>query len=429
MNNHPSSAPILLSICIPTYNRQRQLAHALESLRWTLDVGFPVEITVSNNASTDETERVALEKGALFPHFRYARQHRTVEADINIIAAMRLASGKYCIWMADDDYLIPANLLAEIEYLNQHEDIIVSHASPQMWNDVTQTECGLVYPLEEAVEFSRIQSAELFNFIFAKRVFPEWGLYRTEQYMKVLFEPHALYFPFVWTFRALAYGRVRFHTTPNYRVVLHNALKHQDLNQENQGLVQVKTFMDKYRGGMEFAASMALCAAGLAEFNPDNRSVVLDMINDFVVGRISVAARIAQHHGNFIAASEFLRRQLLWAKTEADRAMIRQLEEEVVAGAAVQAVGELFGITAGAKRLVLCEMADPTGIQFRFHQLAPNVPTAICSVSVALCETDRQDCLYLTEQEAVRQALRASGVPIGKIVLYSEAVAMFRITA
>lgn len=429
MTHSNPEAPILLSICIPTYNRQRQLAHALESLKWTLDVGFPIEITVSNNGSTDATEEVALEKGRLFPHFRYAKQTRTVEADINIMAALRLASGKYCIWMADDDYLIPETLLAEIEYLNNHEDIIVSHASPQMWDDVAQSDFGLVYPLEEVAEFSKAQSAELFNFIFNKRVFPEWGIYRTEQYMKVLFEPHALYFPFVWTFRALTYGRVRFHTTPNYRVVLHNALKNQDLNQQNQGLVQVKTFMDKYRGGMEFAASMALHAAGLNAFNPGNREIVLDMINDFVVGRISVAARIAQHHGDFIAASEFLRRQLLWAKSEADRASIYQAEQVVVAGAAVQAVGELFELTAGAKQLVLCELTNPASMQAQFNQIVPNMPIIIRDLPTALSSEDRYDCLYLTEQEATRLAMRAAGIRMGKIVVLSEVTHMFRITA
>lgn len=429
MTHTPPSPPILLSICIPTFNRQRQLAHALESLKWTLDVGFPVEITVSNNASTDETEQVALEKGRLFPHFRYARQSHTVEADINILAAMRLASGQYCIWMADDDYLIPDALLAEIEYLNNHEDIIVSHASPQMWDDVAQSDFGLVYPLEEAAEFSKTNSAELFNFIFNKRVFPEWGLYRTEQYMKVLFEPHALYFPFVWTFRALTYGKVRFHTTPNYRVVLHNALKGQDLNQQNQGLVQVKTFMDKYRGGMEFAASMALNAAGLTAFNPGNREVVLDIINDFVVGRISVGARIAQHQGDFIAASELLRRQLLWAKSEADRAAIYQVEETVVAGAAVQAVGELFEITAGAKQLVLCELTDPEKMQAQFNKMVPKMPTVIRDLATALRAEDRYDCLHLTEQPSARQALQAAGIGMGKLVVLSEVTHMFRITA
>lgn len=429
MTHARDTSPVFLSICIPTYNRQRQLAHALESLQWTLELGFPVEIVISDNASTDETERVALEKGRLFPCFRYVRQTRTVEADINILASMRLASGKFCIWMADDDYLIPETLLPELEYLNNHEDIIASHASPLMWNDVTQTDCGLVYTLDSAQAFTKSQSAELFNFVFTKRVFPEWGIYRTADYLKVMFEPRGLYFPLVWTFRALEYGRVRFHSTPVYRVVIHNTLKSQDLNQQNQGLIQVKTFMDKYRGGMEFAASLALNAAGLSTFTPGNREVVLDIINDYVVGRISVAARIARHHGDFIAACEFLRRQMLWAKSDEEREGIRVQEQELVIGAAVQSVGELFAITPGATHLVLGDVSNPETLQAAFGQIVPQVPMVIRSLSDILVAKDRHDCLYLVEQDATRQSMHGAGIALGQIVVLSEVARMFSITA
>ncbi|MEO5348227.1 MAG: glycosyltransferase [Magnetococcus sp. YQC-3] len=428
MSHCDHSSPVFLSICIPTYNRQRQLAHALESLKWTLDCGFPVEIVVSDNASSDETERVAQEKGSLFPHFRYARHARTVEADINILAAMRLASGKFCIWMGDDDYLIPETLLSELEYLNRNEEIIASHASPVMWNDETQTDCGLVYSLDMAEEFTRAQSAELFNYIFVRRVFPEWGIFRTAEFMKVMFEPHGLYFPMVWTFRALEYGRVRFHPTPVYRVVIHNTLKNQDLNQQNQGLVQVKTFMDKYRGGMEFAASLALAAAGLTTFTPGNREVVLDIINDYVVGRISVAARIARHHGNFIATSEFLRRQLLWTKDDAEREGIRAQEREVTFGAAVQAIGELFTMTHGVQCIALCGMSDPESLQSVFRQIVPHVPSVIRSLPEMAAAEDRRDCLWVIEREDLRLTMQAAGIPMGKIVLISDVIRMFRLT-
>ena len=127
--------PILLSICISTYNRQVLLAEVLDHLKWTLDTHLEIEIVISDNASEDETERVALEKGNMFPHFRYVRQARNIGAEKNAVAAMRLATGKFFVWLADDDQLIPDTLLAEVAYLNDHDDIAVSHAPWQICMD------------------------------------------------------------------------------------------------------------------------------------------------------------------------------------------------------------------------------------------------------------------------------------------------------
>jgi len=60
---------IKLSICIPTYNRAAFLGEALDSvIRQATD---EVEIVVSDNASTDNTEALVREYQARFPRIRY----------------------------------------------------------------------------------------------------------------------------------------------------------------------------------------------------------------------------------------------------------------------------------------------------------------------------------------------------------------------
>ncbi|MEO5341301.1 MAG: glycosyltransferase [Magnetococcus sp. MYC-9] len=422
--------PVLLSICIPTYNRQMQLAQTLDHLQWTLDAEWGIEIIVSNNASRDDTERVALERGQRFPHFRYVRQPVTVDGDINATTVLRLARGKFFIWMGDDDLLIPEALLAEINHLDRQDGIVASHVAAQMWSTVTNSERGLVYQIQEPRLFGKGESVELFNFILAHKVFPEWGIYRTDTYMKVLMVPHPqrAYFPLIRTFCALAYGSLRFQPRPFYRVVVQASLKRHDMNQENEGLRQVTTYADQYRAGIEMAVSLALSQVGIMELAAEQRVQVLDLVNDFVVGRISVAARIAQHRGNFIAAAEFLKRWLLWAKSDVEKQMIREAEPEVLAGAVVQAVGELFAVSLGARRLVLCFLEGLEAIQARLRQQLPEVPVVVCDLPTILAATDRREALYWTDQQAVATALREAGIDAGRILLHAELQHMFRVT-
>ncbi len=88
-NNRP-----LLSICIPTYNRAEYLRGALENI--TEDPAFDekVEIVISDNASTDNTQEVGEEYSSKFKNVKYYRNSENVK-DANFNLALKRASGKY----------------------------------------------------------------------------------------------------------------------------------------------------------------------------------------------------------------------------------------------------------------------------------------------------------------------------------------------
>lgn len=87
----------VLSICIPTYNRAKLLQQLLESL-----VALPVvandnriEIVVSDNASTDDTQRIASEFASRFPaKIKYFRNAQNVFDD-NFRLALSRGTGDY----------------------------------------------------------------------------------------------------------------------------------------------------------------------------------------------------------------------------------------------------------------------------------------------------------------------------------------------
>src|ERR1700744_4628476 len=98
----------MLSICIPTYNR-------VEFLRWTLDktlADFPgAKIIVSDNASTDGTIHTSMNG------IRYIRQATNIGPFPNLRAALLMSNSKYCTYLADDDYLVPEQVQAGIDFL------------------------------------------------------------------------------------------------------------------------------------------------------------------------------------------------------------------------------------------------------------------------------------------------------------------------
>jgi glycosyltransferase involved in cell wall biosynthesis len=114
------SSPILLSICIPTYNRARNLNLLLHSLADQVHAARleeQVEIVVSDNASTDGTSKVA-EKWAFRHSFiRYFRNASNIGGEPNFIRAIERGAGKYAWVFGDDDHLRQRALVRVLSYL------------------------------------------------------------------------------------------------------------------------------------------------------------------------------------------------------------------------------------------------------------------------------------------------------------------------
>lgn len=102
--------PLLLSICIPTYNRAGYLKKALESIKIQLDSNpllmESVEVVVSDNCSTDNTPEVVESYKKHFKHLTYVASKKNVGFDLNIYSVVKNASGIYCWYLGDDDIII-----------------------------------------------------------------------------------------------------------------------------------------------------------------------------------------------------------------------------------------------------------------------------------------------------------------------------------
>jgi len=101
----------LISICIPTFNREKYLEKCLESIYkgWISDI----EIVISDNASNDETERLVARYAEFLP-IRYRKNQKNLGFDINCALVVEMARGKYC-WILGDDDVVLTDALEEIK--------------------------------------------------------------------------------------------------------------------------------------------------------------------------------------------------------------------------------------------------------------------------------------------------------------------------
>jgi hypothetical protein len=113
---------ILLSIAIFTFERASLLARTLQVFQ-TQIAGLGVndiEVVVSDNASSDDTEVVARSFADRFPHFQYHRQPTNIGAIRNYFAVTRLARGRF-VWPFSDDDLPVDGIVERVRQLVQED--------------------------------------------------------------------------------------------------------------------------------------------------------------------------------------------------------------------------------------------------------------------------------------------------------------------
>lgn len=108
----------ILTIAIPTWNRAPLLALTLNKLakqdyrNWDI-----VEVLVSDNASSDGTERTVSDALADGIPIRYIKNTENIGSDANIAQCFNLAKGNYVLILSDDDLLIDGALKLLVDRL------------------------------------------------------------------------------------------------------------------------------------------------------------------------------------------------------------------------------------------------------------------------------------------------------------------------
>lgn len=112
--------PVTVTVALATYNRAG--GYLREALASAAAQTYPhVEILVSDNHSTDDTEAVV--RSVRDPRVRYLRQPRNLGANGNFNACLQAARGEYFVLLHDDDVLEPDMVERCVEALAGRRDV------------------------------------------------------------------------------------------------------------------------------------------------------------------------------------------------------------------------------------------------------------------------------------------------------------------
>jgi abequosyltransferase len=125
--NKIQSARALLTIAIPTYNRSAFLDLCLRQItnQWR-GMEQDVEVMVSNNHSSDDTEKIVQAYIARSFPIKYLSNDTNIGAERNLVQCFRAASGRYVLIFSDDDVLLDG-ALQKIRDVLRRDDYGIVH--------------------------------------------------------------------------------------------------------------------------------------------------------------------------------------------------------------------------------------------------------------------------------------------------------------
>lgn len=113
----------LLSICIITYNQERYIRQAIDSVLMQ-DVSFDWQLIVADDCSTDSTRDILREYKAKYPErVHLILQKKNVGPEANWLDLIDYPKTKYVLYAEGDDYLTdPTKLQRQVDFLETHKD-------------------------------------------------------------------------------------------------------------------------------------------------------------------------------------------------------------------------------------------------------------------------------------------------------------------
>ncbi len=162
-NNQP-----LVSIGLPVYNGEQFLRDALDSLLKQTFENF--ELIISDNASTDNTEKICREYTKKDQRIRYYRNPENIGAARNFNRVFELSKGKYFKWAAHDDICAPSLISVCVEVLEKEDSVVLCYPKTKLinkdgnWLNVSYKSLGQTNFLEPQKRFDEILTKAVWCF-------------------------------------------------------------------------------------------------------------------------------------------------------------------------------------------------------------------------------------------------------------------------
>ncbi len=160
----PAASPSpIVSIGLPVYNGETFLKDTLESILQQTFSNF--ELIISDNASTDATEKICKSFVSKDERIRYHRNESNLGAAKNYNQLVDMAKGEYFKWAAADDLIAPEYLTLCVDVLDNNPDILISQTTVRLIDENSQH----IKDYDDHLHFiSELPHVRLNNYLFRK---------------------------------------------------------------------------------------------------------------------------------------------------------------------------------------------------------------------------------------------------------------------
>jgi glycosyltransferase involved in cell wall biosynthesis len=144
--NGPGCTDIKVSVAMITYNHERFIAQAIESVLMQ-QTDYATELVIGEDCSTDNTREIVVEYAQKYPEkIRIILHEHNVGAKANSMAVFKACQAQYLATLEGDDYWTsPHKLQMQVEALDRNPDwSVCAHRMTVFFEDGTQP--GYLYP-------------------------------------------------------------------------------------------------------------------------------------------------------------------------------------------------------------------------------------------------------------------------------------------
>jgi len=132
INSETLGQPIV-TVGVPVRNGARFLCDTLDSLLRQTYSNF--ELIISDNASSDNTDKIAIAYASADKRVRYHRHEKNVGISGNYNYLASAARGTYFKWAAGDDLCEPTFLARCVDILDNNADVVLAYAKTRFIDD------------------------------------------------------------------------------------------------------------------------------------------------------------------------------------------------------------------------------------------------------------------------------------------------------
>lgn len=403
----------LLSICIPTYNRADLLEYCLQNLRALDDHDIDYEIVIVDHASTDHTPQVIADAEKRWNNIRSYRQEHPVGIERQVVGCLRAARGKFTVYVADDDKIIPEKLVEYVRFLDENPSISAVFTPWYAYDDAAEKILHGYFTVPQRTTFKASAPMDMLQFITSRLAFPEIGIYRSEC-LQAAFTGHpgAAYVSFALAYSLLRQGDVVFESEPFYLEV---AITKPQFKVTSRVNIDINvTHLDNIRAGAEIVAARMLMDMGHTKIPDKIRANMHELLLNYAHNRLIVAFDRAMAKSAYLEASEYAQRVILWRGLF--RPDLTKLAQGIYALTGLQAAAQLFAGSSWLSQFYIHGFHKPDDVINAIRKVLPDAPLEHAERGVILAHAEPEKVFVLVKTREQRAPFLDSALLPGHVV-------------